>query len=40
MRNKIKCGAVVRGTTFNGRNIFTAVKVSRQCPLVLLENVD
>jgi hypothetical protein len=34
-------GRVVRDTTFNGGNRykFTATKVPRQCPLVLLINV-
>jgi hypothetical protein len=41
MREKKKWGRVVRDTTFNGgnRDAFSAMKVPRQCPLVLLVNV-
>jgi hypothetical protein len=39
MRDSGKWWRVVRDTTFNGRNrnTFSAMKVPRQCPLVLLE---
>jgi hypothetical protein len=37
-RRKMRKWVVVKGTTSNGRNSdkFTAVKVHRECPLVLL----
>jgi hypothetical protein len=36
-REKINEGRVVRDASFNGGNKFTAVKVPRQCPLVLVK---
>jgi hypothetical protein len=41
MREKRKQRRVVRDTTFNGgKHKFSAVKVPRQCPLVLLLKID
>jgi hypothetical protein len=39
MRKKSELGAEIRCTTYSGENIFTFMKVPRQCPIVLLVKI-